>query len=249
MKCRIPDPFFVYAQKFTLESMVIQISKLAFDIYCNSHINSFVDIRTLPKTNNKIKIPQTWLIDVLYDIVIMDNYGFNSITDGETLQLLRYYFTYQNTQDRNNRFLSQNVVRMLYGFSGEQFRFQKNSFHYDYARESYILEKLSYKYNFGKNKIDFLEDFRLETCSTPKSISVAVLIFLSIAIIKGGVVSKKDLLVADANLPIKDLLFIIDTYSIDFSSVRSSLLKRQVFYPYPIISMHNIYVVSNPFCY
>lgn len=152
-------PFHMYVQKYTLESMINTVIYLSFDVFNNSDEfwRGFAGYRNID-IHNKVLIVQTWLIDMLYDLISYKRYGKEEITIKECLILISYYNDYKDNS--NNHISAKNILFNFYGFFGEQRHFEKQTFFEEYAREKYILEKISIK---SKENIDVLEDFKFET--------------------------------------------------------------------------------------
>ena len=102
IKAKLPHQFFVYASNFTLESMIVTISNFSYDVFKNPDDNMG---KLAKKVNYEIMINkqvvkhtadlvQTWLIDMLYDIVTKCDYGKKNITQKEALHLVALYNDY-----------------------------------------------------------------------------------------------------------------------------------------------------------
>ena len=259
MKAKLPHKFFLYAQNFTLESMLKEISFCAFSTYKNpdkdlgafaTWKNYFVIIGK-DKIKGQCLIAQTWLIDMIYSLIVHNNYGYKSISHNEALHLIALYNDYSNILDGRRIRSSYDAFLNLYGFFGEQKKFQAaNEFLEEFAREKYILDIIS-KRNHPQNiyNINVEQDILEATGFSNNDFSA--LIFLLFAYFSCSChIVKKD----SINIELKNSLFssgnfmrILDMYSITIDAVRSSNLKRQVFYTHPIIRIDDIYIASNPF--
>lgn len=259
MKVILPHNFFLYAQNFTLQSMLREISYWAFSIFNNpdKSMGAFASRKSYSvmigkkKVTGRCLIAQTWLIDMMYTLITNKNYGSKTINHNEALYLIDLYNDYSNMLDACRIRNSKNVLLNVYGFFGEQKRFQAtNEFIEDFSREKYILDIISKKshpqniYNINIEK-DILE------ATGFSSDDFSALMFLLFAYFSGSChIVKKD----SINIELKNSLFssgnfinILDTYSITIDGIRISNLKRQVFYTHPIIKIDDIYIASNPF--
>ena len=149
MKVKLPHKFFLYAQNFTIESMLKEISYCAFNIYKNpdNYMGEFATKKSYSvqigkaKVNGHCLIAQTWLIDMIYALIINKNYGCKSINHNETLHLIALYNDYSNALDGYRIRNAQDAFLNVYGFFGEQKRFQsRHEFIEEFAREKYILD-------------------------------------------------------------------------------------------------------------
>ena len=99
MKAILPHRFYIFASQFTLESMIKQISNLSYHIFSNPDSLSKQLAKTMTfrvTINRKIisgraNVVQTWIIDMLYDLVSSNNYGSKTISFDEAVYLVALY--------------------------------------------------------------------------------------------------------------------------------------------------------------
>ena len=109
MKARIQHEFLRYASKFSVESMLLVISQIAFDIYTHTDevFNGFAGYRNYKVCisggriiNDKVLVVQTWLIDLIYELSLINSQGNKIITRDEALYLIHLYDNYLNEKDK-----------------------------------------------------------------------------------------------------------------------------------------------------
>lgn len=260
MKAIIPHPFFIHAYNFTRDSMIKEIVNLAKCVFL-THMDqsggfmsdeNYVYDDGKQKAKYKVKIVQTRLIDILYEICCLKQYGSKTITRNETLHLINLYNDYENIKEkellRNN-----NVILYVLGFLGEQKKFQGPAvFFEEFAREKYILDVVSY--NSPKDKtcgIDFKKEFLDETgYSTDDYSAILLLVWFLLTNSVGEVTDtniRNTLKYKNPILSPDNVLNVINKYCISVDAIRNHPLKRQVFYAYPIIKDGDTYIPSNPY--
>lgn len=249
MKSRIPDDFFLFVQKYTLESMIYAISSLSYDIYQNpsSEMGRFGRRVFLDKSIKSFLVIQTWLIDLIYELIQYNHYGKLEISKKDTLTLIRLYNNYSNKSEKKY-YNKNNIILYLYGFLGEQKRFQEFQFYNDYARESYILEDISKKFNGKSEYVDIVSDFIEETSLKPYEYSAYLLIINALFTIKNAINNNElQKYCKFFSISYKNIIAIINRYAITLNDIRNSTLDRQVLYTNPIIKIQNTYLSANPF--
>lgn len=176
MKARIPHPFYQYASRFSLRSMLKAISWWSKDIFMGSagELGLFADYREYTimlngqKISGKPMLLQTWLMDLTFDLIKFGPTGSKEISHDEALHLIALHNDYANCREKN-KINKNNVFLHVYGFFGEQKRFQLPAvFFDDFAREKYILDTISLKEHqkniFGINVPDlFYEETGFQT--------------------------------------------------------------------------------------
>lgn len=72
MKAKVPNDFFRFIRQFTLESMIKSVSFWSFDIYRkkDQEMGSFSGHRVYDSITFPITLVQTWLIDLIYELII-----------------------------------------------------------------------------------------------------------------------------------------------------------------------------------
>lgn len=257
MKARLPHKFILFSMQYTLESMIINVAKVAFDVFNNQgsdfgaiacHKKYTVKTKKYTVTG-KVLLTQTWLIDLMYDLICLEKTGTNTITKNETLYLIDLYNDYCNKKDIS-RYNKKDAFLNLYGFLGEQIRFQDIvPLYQEFSREKYILRVVSSK-DSPKNtyKIDVEKDIFDTTGFSINDYSYLLFIFY-------WYFSKRTPCNLISSIHIdpserftnKDFLNIIEKYSISIDEIRKNPLGRQVFYSKPILKIGGGYVSVNPF--
>lgn len=107
MKEKTTHPFFTYASRFTLGSMIYSICYWAKEISFDSQSDTFgfsgeanytINFDNKPLTV-KCTIVQTWLIDMLYLIICKCRNGKKEIEKAESLHLINLYNDYADKLD------------------------------------------------------------------------------------------------------------------------------------------------------
>ena len=108
MKAKLPHPFKVFATQFTLESIVMAICYWSKEIanspepsnnYGFSGEKKYSIFINKKKFDNRVRLIQTWLIDMLYHIICMDSFGEKNIQKNESLHLIYLYNDFVGTID------------------------------------------------------------------------------------------------------------------------------------------------------
>ncbi len=258
MKAIVPNLFVQHASQFTLESMIIEISLLSLDIF-----NDKNDINQIGKSysfyyDSKQTIPdktiavQTKLIDLLYTIATLNTYGDKTISKNDTIKLVALHNTFLDSNYNKNKNKKEDIFLYLYGFFGEQRRFQqKNELIRELIREKYILEYVSKKNNI-KNTfgIDVKKEFFNNAGMTTDDYTACLFIILAWFLeypVKNGKIDFLNFSFNNKNLNAANCQRVLEHYSSTIQDIKSSNLKRQVFYSKPIIKMNQKYILSNPF--
>lgn len=250
MKARGLHDFFIFVQKFTLKSMIKAVSFWSCDIYRNpdKKMGSFLGERTCNSIKKPIQLMQTYLIDLVYDLIRHNIYGKSDILKDEALKLIGLYGDYKNFIDGKNIY-KYDFFLYLYGFFGEQLRFQNKYFSEEFAREKYILEKIS-KYSDAEcHHIDVEEEFKQETYFSTDVYSANIFLVFIMFNNTFKSVDKKTIYRFFENTRIshEDIIQIIEANAISIEDIRKHPLCRQVLYTKPIIKINDEYVASNPF--
>ncbi len=257
IKAKVPHAFFTYASNFTLESMIVTISSFSYDVFTNPDDSMG---KLAKKVNYKIIINkqvvkhtadlvQTWLIDMLYDIVTKCDYGKESITQKEALHLVALYNDYVDSYEKN-KIKKSDVWLRLYAFFGEQKKFQTSYFFKDdFAREKYILDVVS-KRQHPKNiyNVDVMKEFSESlNFSTSEYSLVLFVVFLMFNTSK-GIINSKNIPTdfKSSILTYENILKVMNLNCTTIEEFRNSKLKRQLLYSKPIIKINDYYISSNP---
>lgn len=250
MKARIPHKFFLLVQKYSLVSMLKAVSGWAFDLYNNpdKDMGHFAGNRYYRPSLEKVMLVQTWLIDLVYDLINYNHYGQENISLNEALKLIGLYGNYKNDTE-HTLYGKKDIFLYVYGFFGEQRRFQNNSFFEEFAREKYILEKISKCSEANCYNIDYNDEFFQETSFSTDVYSANLFSIFAMFVLNSSIVSKESVIKYYSKSPINsdDILLIMDNNSISINEIRNHPLRRQVLYTKPIIKMDNYYIATNPF--
>lgn len=121
MKAKVPNDFFRFIRQFTLESMIKSVSFWSFDIYRkkDQEMGSFSGHRVYDSITFPITLVQTWLIDLIYELINYNHYGHMVISTHEALKLIGLYNDYLNNKEKAYVKKSDTWL-YLYGFFGEQ---------------------------------------------------------------------------------------------------------------------------------
>ncbi len=196
-------------------------------------------------------IVQTWLLDMIYDLICHNKYGDKDICHDETIHLIALYNDYCNKLGGKRIRNESDAFFNLHGFFGEQKRFQNpNELFEEFAREKYILDVIS-KRKHPKNiyKINVEQDIINETGFSSNNFSSLIFLLFAYFSYISPITQKRDINIELANpiLSSENFIKVLDKYSITIDDVRSSPLKRQVFYANPILNLNDEYFASNPF--
>lgn len=250
MKARIPHAFFLFVQKYSLISMLKTVSSWAFDLYNkpDKDLGRFAGNRYYDLSTGKVMLLQTWLIDLIYELIDYNRYGQEDISLTEALKLIGLYNNYRNATEHTMH-NKKDIFLFLYGFFGEQRRFQNNSFFEEFAREKYILEIVSKCPEANSYNIDFLNEFFQETSFSTDVYSANLFVIFAMFLQKSGIASKEDIIryFKNSSINCNDILKIMDHNSISIDMIRNHSLHRQVLYTRPIINVDNYYIATNPY--
>lgn len=257
IKAKLPHQFFVYASNFTLESMIVTISNFSYDVFKNPDDNMG---KLAKKVNYEIMINkqvvkhtadlvQTWLIDMLYDIVTKCDYGKKNITQKEALHLVALYNDYIDSYEKN-KIKKSDVWLRLYAFFGEQKKFQTSYyFKDDFAREKYILDIVSKKHH-QKNifNIDVAKEFSEAVGFSTSEYSLILFTIFLMFNISNGIINSKNIVTdfKSSILSCENILKVMDFNCTTIEEFRNSNLKRQLLYSKPIIKLNDYYISPNP---
>ena len=259
MKAILPHNFIRYATSFSRESMIYGVAywaKNVFSNHRNGKPNFYQDIPYTIKLNgkpfsSKAMVAQTWLIDLIYEIACLENCGYEEINKYEALHLINLFSDYQNVQDGKRKEIRTDPLLNLYGFFGEQQKFQTEyRFFENFSREKYILDIISKKeHKCNHYGLDIPSKFlEISGLSTFDYVRYVLLIFSYFSTTK--LISNKEQMQKDFSKDKVDtdiFCSLVEKYSIPIEKIKRSSLKRQVFYSKPIIKIGENYVAANPF--
>lgn len=250
MKVSIPHQFYLYASQFTQKSMIEKIAYHSHYLFKNPDSNFGRLSTTKYYTINgrichKASIVQPWLIDMLYDVICLENYGSKEITRDEAFHLITLYNNYNN-KAQGKKINQTNALLYVYGFLGEQILYQKLGTAFEeFAREKYILDTISEKTHPDNHfNIHIENEIMDEIGLTSNEYSYFMFFLYSYGSVISPYIEKIDF--KNQALFREKFLKIIDRYSITIEEIRNSKLKRQIFYSKPLIKIENEYIVSNP---
>lgn len=258
MKARLPHAFFTYASNFTLESMLKAVSFWAKEVYNNhgSKLGSFASTKKYRVmvgkrlVSGEAYLVPTWLINMFYSLITLNNYGDRRISCDETLYLISRYNDYLNEED-GRQIRNTDPELYVYGFAGEQMLFQdKGSICMTFAREKYILEQIPCKPVFDEQRnINVPQEFEIETGVTTDNYACLLLIIWTFFADCLCFPSQGEALFSfnDPRFSLENTWTIINRYSADVNAIRSSSLQRQALYKTPFVLCNNEYICSSPF--
>lgn len=259
MKLDVKHEFFVYASNFTLKSMVNCVCYWSLYVFKNKNDEFKFFAKEMPysvvvnktRLRGTVTIAQTWLIDLLYELMCLKTYGDKEIDINESLHLISLYNNYDNKKSAIKLKNKKDGFLNLYGFLGEQVKFQSLAdFKETFAREKYILTEVSYKsppeLTFG---IDVKSEFFEETGFSIDEYSMLLFVIYSHFSISTHVVNFDNFectFVSDF-LNSANIKKMVKKYSTTVEEIKSSPLRRQIFYSKPFIQIDELYFASNPF--
>ena len=256
LKAILPHSFYIFASQFTLDSMIKQISNLSYHIFCNPDSLSKKLAKNMSfrvTINHRVisgraNVVQTWIIDMLYDLVLSDNYGKKTISLDEAVYLVSLYNEYCNSWNQN--ISKTDILLFVYGLFGEQKDFQTNfSLKERFSREKYILDVLSCKQHKDNIfEIDIQKQFFQITGFTTNHYSSLIYYVVLIFIHKKGIIKEAEIpSICNNTFTQEDILSILNQYSTSTADFRKSNLKRQFLYTKPIIKINKTFIASNAF--
>ena len=188
---------------------------------------------------------------MIYDIACLRSTGSRIITPNESLYLVDFYNDYLDKRDKNYLRKKKDFFLYLFGFFGEQKKFQNALGYIDtFVREKYILDVISKRtHPLNKYDIDIQREFYEATGYSTDD--YASLLFLVWCYFTKGKVSSA---LTNEIIQIKNPLFkienirnIVQKYSTTIEELTCNQLKRQGLYSKPFIKIGDEYVASNPF--
>ena len=248
MKTKI-SKFHMIVQQYTLKSMLKRVVEWSYNVYNNPDelLGHFAGYRAVSYTK-KVCIVQTWMIDLVYDLIVYNKYGTKEMSSQQALIMIGYYNNFKNDNSASNEYRNNNTDFLLfvYGFSGEQFRFQTSNFFEEFAREKYILEKIS---KTSKTDVDVQSDFMIETQMSSDLYSSIIFLIINYFETIKPYASGNDLenWCSTTSIPFCDVERVKNKYTISLDGIRNSPLKRQVFYTNPFIIIDDELLAVNPY--
>lgn len=261
MKKRKIYQFVLYASHFSKESMIKEVARWANYVFNKGRNDTFCYLMASKEkylvyiNGNRVRgeawLVQTWLIDMIYDIACLITTGSKTISPNETLHLINLYNDYMDKKEKEYLRKNNNIFLYLYGFFGEQKKFQSALGFIDtFSREKYIIDVISQKkHPLNNYNIDVKKEFYNATgYSTDDYSTLAFLVWVYFT--KCGVSNSLINEIAPIKKPlfkIENIRNIVQRYSTTIAELKNSRFKRQWLYSKPFIKIDNEYVATNPF--
>ena len=268
MKSKRIHDFFLYASHFTKQSIIEAIAYWSKYVFNENGAGQFmfyayekyrVEIKKRgPKgrhithvNTGKATLVQTWLIDMLYEVICTDIRGTKYISRDESLRLIDMYNDYHEEKEKEVLRREKNTLLYLYGFLGEQIKFQSKARYLEnFSREKYILENIAYsKHELNIYNIDTKQEIAEETGYTMDEYAKLLLVVWG-HFTQGSVTMKLSEVSKGFEgdlLNPENIAAMIDNYSSTIGELKNSNLGRQALYLKPIIRINDDYIASNPF--
>lgn len=258
MKARLPHNFFIYASKFSVSSMIKSVSAISFEIFKNpnSEFGNFGRHKDYMLSINgkrerfRTLLAQTWLIDLIYDLCCLNHDSSIEISENETYHLINLHNDLNNTRDGKRLKNKDDIFLNVYGFFGEQKRFQDNLFFSEFAREKYITDTISEKcFDEHITKTDFQSEFYdITSFSTDEYSALLLIIFAYFSSMRPfSSVSQIPINLSNSLMSTENISLVLNKYSVSLDEIRTSKQKRQILYSKPFIKIDNEYISTNPF--
>ena len=231
-------------RKFTLDSLLKKIGNTSVDLLMNRNSeDEFYGARRVRKQHNRkgsliTKTSETtvtgWeLTDLAYHAVLFTNdYRGKPIeNDDEFLALVQAETVFTSSADSNK---DESVLLYLWGFVGEQIKFQKPLMVLDnLTRDLYIL----FESSKGANEIDPIDDIVMKEVGVNWKKVVSALFLASFG--STYMIQMDDFmekLVWDEEIISRDeFCKVLEKYTSTYTEIKESKLGRQVFYTTPFV--------------
>lgn len=257
----LPEQYVLFANQFSLESIIAAISRLTFDMFKNGseiydkiHINkNYIEYVNGIRKRYKIMIIQWKLVEMMYYVIANHNSSSDTaINDHEFLKLYMLFFSWnQKEEGKAVKRTKEDIFLRVYGLFGEQKRYQDYlEFKDNFSRECYILEDISkqksdrYKGNFDiKAEIEGI--FSMDINRLKIALYSLTMIFLSINYYVDKSFKMDDILPQIITDEEKEKL--LKYYSVSIDEIKESQVKQQIFYSKPFIRFNDKYFSVSPF--
>ena len=259
MELIVTEPYITYANRFSLQSIVITISGMSSNMFVNNsgserfHKTLYYTVKDKNRiTKISANIIQWDLIDMMYQIIINHkSKSVRAIKNHEALHLYNLFFAWCQKEDAKETSRYPNdVLLRAFAFFGEQKRFQNlDLFRDKFARESYILEEISTikssKLNGNRNiKLELENIFDIKIDRLKIALYSLVLMFSRCPCMSMSAPLDKSLYKFINETEREKLL---DYFSLTIDEVRQSNVGRQIFYSKPLIKINDLYISVNPY--
>lgn len=235
-----------FIRQFPTKLIINKIYKISKEIYFGRRSINDLSRRIYEKNikdGNILEqdmIIQPWqFADLIYQSVLCSNdyRGMNDLSYNMVLLILlqtNEYIDLKINPIINTLHSSLDITLFLYGFVGEQFKYQnKFIFYNNLVRELYILFNLGKKYN--KN-LDFETDIQREIGVSWKDVIFVLYGIYLNSWIEQNIDNAINYLIFENEVE-KNEVFnkVVRYYSVDYSDIRKSNLGRQIFYSKPYV--------------
>ena len=252
MKARLPHEFIRTLKQYNLFDVLKSISEYSSELFCQKESEltaAKFETLTLGYRSGRILITAWYLVDMAY-LAILHCDGNKTIENkNDFFKLANLYNGYFQENERNQPFLKDkskfnDFMLYLYGFAGEQFKFQNTTntaaIMDNFCRNTYLLDIISKEFN----NIDIGTIVYEEIGVTERELS-AILWNLSIValqepfVLNAGEYYNKGIISEDK------VKLVVDYFSSDIASIKSSKLKRQQLYATPFIKLNSEQYITN----
>lgn len=253
MKARLPHEFIRTLNQYNLFDILKNISKYSSELFCQkgSELTATKsETLILGYRSGKILITAWCLVDMAY-LAIQHCNGDKTIDNkNDFFMLANLYNGYFQENERNQPFLRCNskfndFMLYLYGFIGEQFKFQNTTstaaIMDNFCRNTYLLDVISKEFD----NIDIGAVVYEEIGVTEQELS-AILWNLSIVALKEPFVLNAGEYYNKGIISEDKVKLVVDYFSSDIAGIKSSKLKRQQLYATPFIKFNSEqYIINN----
>lgn len=243
MKSRIPHPFIQELKEYNLFELLYQISFYSGEILKEKTSSKGIKNETVLCDNGRQHsfFVTAWsLIDISYlAIKYCSEEGGKIIKSKQELAvLLNNYNSYHEAMEQNQSFMNKHndFLLYLYGFFGEQMRFQNYSQTItNYCRNQYILTNISSRH---ERKIDITQIIHKEVGLSVTEIST-ILMYLWTSLSYWPYVFIPSQIKDNEIITEEKIMKVCRYYSASVSDIRANDLRRQFLYSKPIIEVSN----------
>ena len=250
------EDYISFIRQFSSSLIIKKVYEISKEIYfTNLDVNNLFrhisrrDIRSGNNFEKNILIQPWQFVDLIYMSVLYSNdyRGFDDIDYDMFLLVLLQTNTYIETKTKSiiEKIQSPLDVNIfLYGFAGEQFKYQtKSIFYKNLVRELYIIFDLSHKFLGDKN---FKSDIKEEIGVSWDNV-ILVLFGIYLNSFQEQNVSNTINFLSFSEPNDKEIIFnkVVDYYSVDYKTIKNDKdLGRQIFYSKPYIINQKNEIVS-----
>lgn len=253
MKAHLPHEFIIKLKQYNLFDVLKNISEYSSELFCQKESGltaAKVETLTLGYRSGEILIPAWHLVDMAY-LAIQHCDGDKTINNkNDFFMLANLYNGYYQGNERNQPFLRyksqfNDFMLYLYGFIGEQFKFQNTTstaaIMDNFCRNTYLLDVISKHFN----NIDVSAVVYEEIGVTEQELS-AILWTLSIVALKEPFVLNAGEYYNKGIISEDKVKLVVDYFSSDIAGIKNSKLQRQQLYATPFIKLNSEqYIINN----